>query len=190
MPEQEATFLGTPADWRDWLEAQAADATELWVGFFRHGAEEGGITWPEAVDQARCFGWIDGRQQSIDDRSYRIRFAPGKPRSGCITVCVARVAELEAAGSCGRRGSRRSRRRPERSGRRLPRAVRAAGVLEAGAEALLRQRPEAWKFFFQAPSYRKAALCSVVDAKRPETRARRLATLIDDSAEGRRIGHL
>jgi uncharacterized protein YdeI (YjbR/CyaY-like superfamily) len=84
-----------------------------------------------------------------------------------------------------------ARRRPERSGRRLPRAVRAAGVLEAGAEALLRQRPEAWEFFrVQAPSYRKAALCSVVDAKRPETRARRLATLIDDSAEGRRIGHL
>jgi uncharacterized protein YdeI (YjbR/CyaY-like superfamily) len=191
MPELEATFFRTPADWRAWLEAHAAGATEVWVGFFRRGAGEGCITWPESVDQALCFGWIDGRRQSIDDRRYRIRFTPRKPRSIWSSVNVARVAELEAEGLMRPAGLEAfARRRAERSG---VYSHEQAGepVLEAGAAVRFRARPEAWEFFrAQAPSYRKAALWWVVNAKRPETRARRLETLIEDSAGGRRVGHL
>jgi uncharacterized protein YdeI (YjbR/CyaY-like superfamily) len=191
VSEREAVFFRAPGEWRAWLEAHAADATELWVGFFKRGAGETGITWPEAVDQALCFGWIDGRRQSIDASRYRIRFTARKASSIWSTVNVARVEELSAAGLMRPAGLEAfARRRPERSG---VYSHEQAGEPELDAEqqARLRQRPEAWAFFeVQAPSYRKAALWWVVNAKRPETRERRLAALIADSAEGRRLGHL
>jgi uncharacterized protein YdeI (YjbR/CyaY-like superfamily) len=191
MPELEAVFFRTPAEWRAWLEAHAADAGEVWVGFFKRGAGETGITWPQAVDQALCFGWIDGRRQSIDATRYRIRFTARKASSIWSTVNVARVAELGAAGLMQPAGLEAfGRRRAERSG---VYSHEQAGEPELDAEQLrqLQERPEAWAFLrAQAPSYRKAALWWVVNAKRPETRARRLAALIADSAEGRRLGHL
>jgi uncharacterized protein YdeI (YjbR/CyaY-like superfamily) len=191
MPEHEAVFFRTPADWRAWLEAHAVDATELWVGFFKRGAGQMGITWPQAVDQALCFGWIDGRRQSIDGTRYRIRFTPRKTGSIWSTVNVARVGELNAEGLMQAAGLEAfARRREERSGI-YSHEQSAAPVLDAAQEALFRERREAWAFLeAQAPSYRKAALWWVVNAKRPETRARRLATLIADSAEGRRLAHL
>jgi uncharacterized protein YdeI (YjbR/CyaY-like superfamily) len=191
MPDREARFFRTPADWRAWLEAHAADETELWVGFVKRGAGETGITWPEAVDQALCFGWIDGRRQSIDPTRYRIRFSPRKPSSIWSTVNVGRVEELGAQGLMRPAGLEAfARRREERSGV-YSHEQAAAPVLDAAQEARFRDRPGAWDFFqTQAPSYRKAALWWIVNAKRPETRERRLAALIADSAEGRRLGHL
>jgi uncharacterized protein YdeI (YjbR/CyaY-like superfamily) len=191
MPERDAVFFRTPAEWRAWLEAHAATGTELWVGFFKRGAGESGITWPQSVDQALCFGWIDGRRQSIDGERYRIRFTPRKPRSIWSTVNVARVAALEADGLMHPAGREAlARRREERSG---VYSHEQAGepVLDEAAAARLRERPGAWDFLqAQAPSYRKAALWWVVNAKRADTRARRPQQLIDDSAEGRRLGHL
>jgi uncharacterized protein YdeI (YjbR/CyaY-like superfamily) len=192
MPEQrDAVFFRTPADWRAWLQAHAADGTELWVGFFKRGAGETGITWPEAVDQALCFGWIDGRRQSIDDARYRIRFTPRKPSSIWSAVNVARVEELGGQGLMQPAGLEAfARRRAERSGI-YSHEQAAEPELDAAQEARFRERPEAWDYFHtQAPSYRKAALWWVVNAKRAETRERRLATLIADSAAGRRVGHL
>ena len=191
MPDREATFFRTPAAWRAWLEARAAEATEVWVGFFKRGAGEDGITWPESVDEALCFGWIDGLRQSIDDRRYRIRFTPRKARSIWSTVNVARVAELEAAGLMRPAGLEAfARRREGRSGV-YSHEREGEPVLEHEAEARFRARSEAWEFFrAQAPSYRKAALWWVVSAKRPETRERRLETLIADSAAARKVKHL
>jgi uncharacterized protein YdeI (YjbR/CyaY-like superfamily) len=191
MPEREAVFFRTPADWRAWLEAHAAEETELWVGFHKRGAGETGITWRESVDQALCFGWIDGRRQSIDVTRYRIRFSPRKPSSIWSTVNVARVGELAAQGLMHPAGLEAfARRRQERSG---VYSHEQAGEpqLAAEHEELFRERSEAWAYFrAQPPSYRKAATWWIVNAKRPETRARRLATLIDDSAAGRRVRHL
>jgi uncharacterized protein YdeI (YjbR/CyaY-like superfamily) len=191
MPEREAVFFRTPADWRAWLEAHAAEETELWVGFHKRGAGETGITWRESVDQALCFGWIDGRRQSIDGTRYRIRFSPRKPSSIWSTVNVARVGELAAQGLMHPAGLEAfARRRQERSG---VYSHEQAGEpqLAAEHEELFRERSEAWAYFrAQPPSYRKAATWWIVNAKRPETRARRLATLIDDSAAGRRVRHL
>lgn len=191
MPEREAVFFRTPADWRAWLEAHAAEETELWVGFHRRGAGETGITWRESVDQALCFGWIDGRRQSIDGTRYQIRFSPRTPSSIWSTVNVARVGELAAQGLMLPAGlGAFARRRQERSG---VYSHEQAGEpqLAVEHEALFRERSEAWAYFrAQPPSYRKAAIWWIVNAKRPETRARRLATLIDDSAAGRRVRHL
>jgi uncharacterized protein YdeI (YjbR/CyaY-like superfamily) len=191
MPELDAIFFRTPAEWRAWLEAHAAHETAVWVGFHKRGSGEAGMTWPESVDQALCFGWIDGRRQSIDRSRYRIRFSPRKAGSIWSTVNVARVQELGAQGRMLPAGLEAfARRREDRSG---VYSHEQAGepVLEAAQEALFREQREAWDFFSaQAPSYRKAALWWVVNAKRAETRARRLATLIDDSAARRRVAHL
>jgi uncharacterized protein YdeI (YjbR/CyaY-like superfamily) len=191
MAEREAVFFRTPGDWRAWLEAHAAEATELWVGFFKRGAGETGITWPESVDQALCFGWIDGRRQSVDATRYRIRFSPRKPRSIWSTVNVARVQKLAELGLVQPAGLEAfARRRAERSG---VYSHEQAGepVLDAAEEARFRKRPEAWDFFqAQAPSYRKVALWWVVNAKQAATRSRRLEALIADSGGGRRLGHL
>ncbi|HET6174224.1 MAG TPA: YdeI/OmpD-associated family protein [Gaiellales bacterium] len=191
MPDRDAVFFRTPAEWRAWLEAHAGEESELWVGFHKRGAGESGISWPESVDQALCFGWIDGRRQSIDGARYRIRFGPRKPRSIWSTVNVARVQELEALGLMQPAGREAFvRRREERSGI-YSHEQAGEPELEPDQEALLRARPGAWEFLQAQPrSYRKAALWWVVTAKRPETRARRLERLIEDSAEGRRLGHL
>jgi uncharacterized protein YdeI (YjbR/CyaY-like superfamily) len=191
VPELDVIFFRTPAEWRAWLEAHAADETAVWVGFHKRGSDEAGLTWPESVDQALCFGWIDGRRQSIDGSRYRIRFSPRKAGSIWSTVNVARVEALGAQGLMQPAGLEAfARHRQDRSG---VYSHEQAGepVLEAAQEALFRERSEAWEFFrAQAPSYRKAALWWVVNAKRAETRARRLATLIDDSAARRRVAHL
>jgi uncharacterized protein YdeI (YjbR/CyaY-like superfamily) len=191
MPDREAVFFRTPADWRAWLEAHAADATELWVGFHKRGSGETCITWPESVDQALCFGWIDGRRQSIDSTRYRIRFSPRKASSIWSSINIARVAELDEQGLLRPAGLEAFARRREARSRVYSHEQSGEPELEAEQEALFKQRPEAWDFFQgQAPSYRKAALWWVVNAKRAETRQRRLATLIEDSAAGRRVGHL
>ena len=97
MSEREAVFFRTPAEWRAWLEAHAGEASDVWVGFFKRGAGETGITWREAVDQALCFGWIDGKGQPIDAARRRIRFTPRTARSTWSNVNVARAGELSAA---------------------------------------------------------------------------------------------
>jgi uncharacterized protein YdeI (YjbR/CyaY-like superfamily) len=188
MPEPQAEFFRTPEDWRAWLTANAADTAELWVGFFKRGAAESGITWPQAVDQALCFGWIDGRRQSIDATRYRIRFTPRTAKSTWSTVNVARVQELTAGGLMQPAGLEAfARRRADRSGS-YSHEQAGEPVLDAGQLACLEQHPEARAFLErQPPSYRKAVLWWVVNAKRPETRARRLEKLIANSAEGRRL---
>jgi uncharacterized protein YdeI (YjbR/CyaY-like superfamily) len=93
-----ATFFATPARFRAWLEAHHARATELWVGFHRRGSGKPSLTWPESVDEALCFGWIDGVRKSIDATSFAIRFTPRKPSSTWSAIKVAKVAKLEAEG--------------------------------------------------------------------------------------------
>jgi uncharacterized protein YdeI (YjbR/CyaY-like superfamily) len=191
VPEREAVFFDTPAEWRAWLDANARGAGEVWVGFLRRGAGEGGITWREAVDEALCCGWIDGVRQGIDDGRYRIRFTPRKATSIWSTVNVARVEQLSAEGRMRSAGLEAfARRRASHSG---VYSHEQAGEPELGDEqrAAFERQPGSWEFLqSQARSYRKAALWWVVNAKRPETRAKRLAALVDDCAAGRQVRHL
>jgi uncharacterized protein YdeI (YjbR/CyaY-like superfamily) len=149
------------------------------------------VTWPEAVDQALCFGWIDGVRRGIDAESYQIRFTPRRGRSTWSAVNIARMAALTEAGLVTETARRAfEARAPERSGI-YSYEQRGSAALDAASEELFRADVGAWEFFSaQPPSYRKTAIWWVVSAKRPETRAKRLATLIGDSAAGRRPAQL
>jgi len=91
-------FFKSPPDFRKWLAANHASQTELWVGFYKRASGKASITWPQSVDEALCFGWIDGIRKSIDDVSYKIRFTPRKQRSTWSAVNIKRVGELSEQG--------------------------------------------------------------------------------------------
>src|SRR5579885_1678834 len=94
----EPMFFRTPAEFRAWLDEHHATARELWVGFYKKGSGEPSITWPESVDEALCFGWIDGIRKAVDDRSYKIRFTPRKTGSVWSAVNIKRVEALTGEG--------------------------------------------------------------------------------------------
>ncbi|HXH38512.1 MAG TPA: YdeI/OmpD-associated family protein [Thermoanaerobaculia bacterium] len=184
----EPTFFATPAAFRKWLEKNHDKASELLVGFHKKDSGRPSMTWPESVDQALCFGWIDGVRRRIDDASYSIRFTPRKPISNWSAVNIARVAELTKLGLMRPAGLRAfEKRREDKSS--IYSYENELRTFEPAHEKTFRANRKAWQFFnAQPPSYRRVCIYWVMSAKKEETRARRLATLIDDSANGRRIG--
>jgi uncharacterized protein YdeI (YjbR/CyaY-like superfamily) len=187
----EPIFFATPADFRGWLEAHHEAATEVLVGFHRKASGRPTMTWQEAVGEALCFGWIDGITRRIDEESYTIRFTPRRPSSNWSAVNVKRVGELTAAGLMRPAGMAAFERRSEAKSGVYSYEQRHEARLGPEQEREFRANDAAWRFFeAQPPGYRKIATWWVVSAKREETRRRRLATLIDDSANGRRLKHL
>lgn len=184
----EPKFFQTPADFRAWLEEHHGEETELWVGFYKKGTGRRSITWPEAVDQALCFGWIDGIRKSIDEESFTNRFTPRRPRSNWSAVNMKRVEELTELGLMRPEGvAAFAQRTDDRSGIY---SFEQRGEVELGEEfeGLFHANPVAWNYFQSRPAgYRKTATWWVMSAKRDETRRKRLATLIEDSAQGRPI---
>jgi uncharacterized protein YdeI (YjbR/CyaY-like superfamily) len=186
----EPRFFATSQDFRAWFEAHHTTERALLVGFHKTSSGIPSITWPGSVDQALCFGWIDGVRRRIDDTSYSIRFTPRKPTSIWSARNIARVGELTEMGLMHPAGLEAfARRTQERS------AVYSSeqGDIELGRayEKRLRANRAAWTFFQAQPaSYRKAAIWWVISAKQETTRLRRLATLIDDSANSRTVKHL
>lgn len=180
-------FFETAADFRAWLEANHDTETELLVGFYKKGASKTGITYPEAVEQALCFGWIDGVRRSIDAESYLNRFTPRKSRSNWSQVNIRHVERLKAAGQMHPAGLKAYEGRDRRRENQYS-FEQASLDLPDEYAAQMRANPAAWAFFQNAPpSYRKPAIWWVVSAKQEATRQRRLATLIADSAAGLRI---
>jgi uncharacterized protein YdeI (YjbR/CyaY-like superfamily) len=187
----EPTFFTTPADFRAWFEKHHETETELIVGFYKKASGRPSITWHEAVGEALCFGWIDGITHRIDDESYTIRFTPRKPTSNWSAVNIQRVGELAAAGLMRPAGIAAFERRSEARSGIYAYEQRHEASLEPEQEREFRANEQAWAFFeAQPPGYRQTAVYWVVSAKREDTRSRRLATLIDDSASGRRLRHL
>ena len=184
----QTTFFATPAEFRSWLERHHADRSELLVGFHKKGSGRPSITWPEAVDEALCFGWIDGVRRSLGPDAYTIRFSPRQARSTWSAVNVRRAGELIAEGRMTAAGlAAFEARSGDRTGIYSYEQRRQA-ELEPAQEERFRAAGEAWEWFqARPPSYRRAAIHWVVSAKRPETRERRLQALIDDSAAGRTI---
>ncbi|MEA2164961.1 MAG: hypothetical protein QOK37_3088 [Thermoanaerobaculia bacterium] len=182
------TFFATPAAFRKWLATHHDKETELLVGFYKKDSGRPSITWPESVDQALCFGWIDGVRRRIDDVSYSIRFTPRKAVSNWSAINIARVAELTKLGQMHDAGLRAfERRREDKSA--IYAYENAVRTLAPDDEKRFRANKKAWAFFStQAPSYQRVAIYWVTSAKREETRQRRLATLIDDSTSHRRLG--
>jgi uncharacterized protein YdeI (YjbR/CyaY-like superfamily) len=181
------TFFATPAAWRAWLEKHHADQKELLVGFYKKDSGKPSITWPESVDGALCFGWIDGVRRRIDDVSYSIRFTPRKPSSNWSVVNMKRVEELSGQGLMRPAGIQAFEARQEsRSG--IYSFEQRDIQFEKAQERRFRANAAAWKFFqSQPPSYRHLAIWRVISAKREETRTKRLDRLIEDSEHGRRI---
>ena len=179
-------FFATEADFRRWLEANHATAPELLVGFWKKGSGKASIDWPQARDQALCFGWIDGVRRSLGEDSYTIRFTPRRKGSIWSKVNVERYQALTAAGQMTPAGEQAYEENKHKSG--LYSYENEQKELTAEETALFRKNKVAWGYWEeQPPSYRKTVLHWVTSAKKPETRARRLAQLIEDSGSGRRI---
>ncbi len=184
------TFFKGPAAFRRWLGQHHATAGELWVGLVKKHAGKTGITYSEALDEALCFGWIDGVRKRIDDLRWAIRFTPRKPSSIWSHINIRRVGELTALGLMRPAGLAAFRRRDEKKSRLYSyENIKRGRRLNAAYEKKLRANKRAWVFFqAQAPWYRRTAQFWVMTAKQEETRLRRLAALIASSAQGTRLG--
>lgn len=183
---QKPTYFPSEADFRRWLEANHKSADELLVGFWKKASERPSVDWPQARDQALCFGWIDGIRKSLGEDAYTIRFTPRRKGSIWSKVNVERFNALKAAGKMTTAGEHAFERDKRRSG--LYSYEKPLASLTAEEERLFRRCKAAWTDWEdRPPGYRKNVLNWITTAKKPETRARRLATLIEVSSNGEKI---
>ncbi len=184
----EPVFFPNPLAFRRWLAAHHATHRELRVGFYKKKSGEPSMTWPESVDEALSFGWIDGVRRTIDEIRYEIRFTPRRATSTWSAVNVARVAVLEREGRMTDAGRAAfARRQADKTGIYGHERAEPAKLTRSEL-ATFRADARAWEDFeARAPSYRRLAIHWVVSAKREPTRARRLAKLIECCARGELI---
>jgi uncharacterized protein YdeI (YjbR/CyaY-like superfamily) len=180
-------FFRSAAEFRAWLERNHDTVKELWVGVHKVGSGKPSIIWPEAVDAALAFGWIDGVRKSLDETSYANRFTPRRLGSNWSQRNIDRVRELERQGLMHPAGLRAfEARRPERSG--VYSYEQRPPDLPPEYEREIKANDKAWEFYrSRPPSYRKAVTWWVISAKKEETRRRRLSALIDCSAKGQTV---
>lgn len=183
-----ARFFETPAELRDWLDEHHETAEELLVGAWKKSTGKPTLTWPEIVEEALCVGWIDSIRRSVPGDGWTIRLTPRRKGSNWSAVNIAKVAELRAAGRMRPAGEGAFAARTDARSAVYSYEQRKDAALHPNEEARFRTNEAAWAWFETRPaSYRTAAIYWIVTAKRPETRARRLATLIEDSAAGRTV---
>lgn len=182
-------FFRSQKGFRDWLERNHDTKTEVWVGYYKKASGKKGITYREALDEALCFGWIDGKVRTIDEATYMQRYSPRTARSPWSKTNVKRFGELKRQGMAAPAGIAAFERRDKRpAGYSYEEAERG---FTGDYLKTFRRSKEAWRFFqAQPPGYRKMATFWVMSAKREETRQRRLAQLIEDSAADRRPANL
>ncbi|HEV2582449.1 MAG TPA: YdeI/OmpD-associated family protein [Ktedonobacteraceae bacterium] len=191
MEVQSPVFFASPSELRAWFEQNHETTRELLVGFYKTSSGKPSITWPESVDQALCFGWIDGVRKSIDDTSYTIRFTPRKPRSNWSSVNIKRIGELIELGLVQPAGLKVFNERDQQKSGLYSYEQRKAIKLDPAYEEQLRANTKAWEYFqSRPPSYQQPAILWIMSAKQEETRLRRLATLIECSEQGRTISPL
>lgn len=184
-------FFASGEEFRAWLANHHATANELWVGFHKKHTGRPSLSWPESVDAALAFGWIDGIRKSIDGDAYVIRFTPRKRGSIWSNVNIRKAEALIRDGLMHPAGLRAFEARDANKSGIYSFEQRQNPRLTAAELKELRSNAAAWKFFqAQPPGYRRLTTHWVISAKRPETRARRLRTLIEDSAAGQRIREL
>jgi uncharacterized protein YdeI (YjbR/CyaY-like superfamily) len=182
------TYFSGSAEFRAWLERHHDDADELLLGFYKKGSGASGITWREAVDEALCFGWIDSKANRVDAHRYTIRFTPRRKGSNWSAVNIKRVGELKRLGLMQPTGLAAFKARTKDRSGVYSYEQRHKASLTPAHEKRFRANKKAWAFFQASPpGYRTTAIWWVVSAKRKETRERRLATLMDDSENERKI---
>jgi uncharacterized protein YdeI (YjbR/CyaY-like superfamily) len=181
-------FFAKPVTFRAWLEKHHRTKREQWVGFHRKASGRPSIKWPEAVDEALCFGWIDGLRKTIDAESYKIRFTPRRPTSNWSAINIRRMKELMRGRRVRPAGRKAFQKRvPEKSGI-YSYENRKSATLSATSEKRFRADIAAWNFFHQqSASYRQTTIWWVVSAKGPQTQQDRLRKLIAFSKAGRTL---
>src|SRR5437588_12518298 len=180
-------YFKSPAEFRRWLEKNHATTQELWVGYYKKSSKQPSITWPESVDEALCFGWIDGIRKSVDDSRYTSRFTPRRRGSIWSAINIKRAQELSDKGLMHPAGMAAFNARKENKSGIYSYEQRSAN-LDGPYEKKLRQNKAAWDFFYaQPPSYRKAIGWWIVSAKQEATRLKRLEKLIEESANRKRL---
>ncbi len=178
-------FFQTPADFGTWLEKNHATATELWVGFYKKDSGKPSITWPESVDQALCFGWIDGIRQGVDEISYQIRFTPRRRGSIWSATNIKRAKELVRQKQMRPTGLKAFAARIENKSGIYSYEQRSTELKQPYANLLKKNKAASNFFKKQPPSYRKMIGWWIISAKKEETRMARLAKLISESAKGK-----
>jgi uncharacterized protein YdeI (YjbR/CyaY-like superfamily) len=186
----EPIFFSSAADFRKWLDKHHTKEKEVLAGFYKTGSGKPSMTWSESVDQALCYGWIDGVRRSIDGERYCIRFTPRKENSNWSAINIKKITQLKKQGLMKPAGlSVFAKRKESRS--RIYSYEKDPVTLAPEFEKAFKADEKAWTFFQkQPPSYRTPALNWVMSAKQEATRKRRFETLVNDSREGRRLKHL
>ncbi len=183
-------FFKSTTEFRKWLSKNHATATELWVGYYKAGTGSTGMTYMQSVEEALCFGWIDGIRKSIDDKSYTNRFTPRKPTSTWSAVNITLVEKLIAENRMTQAGLTAYSARKD-SNSAIYSYEKRPDRFPAELEERFRKSRRAWNYYQkQPPWYRRTTLHWVTSAKKEETRLRRLAKLIEDSSVGQWIGPL
>jgi len=181
-------FFKSQSEFRRWLEKNHAQETELLLGFYKKGSGKASITYPEALDEALCFGWIDGVRRSLGDDGYTIRFTPRKAKSIWSNVNVRHVERLKKLGRMAPAGLEAyALRDPKKTG--IYAFENRPRELSPAYEKKFRSNKKAWEFFEkQPPGFKRLMIFRVMEGKQEETRQRRLAQLIEASAKGVRYG--
>jgi uncharacterized protein YdeI (YjbR/CyaY-like superfamily) len=183
------TYFPSAAAFRAWLRKHHATSTELWVGYWKKATGKPSMTWSESVDEALCYGWIDGLRKSVDHEGYAIRFTPRKPGSAWSALNLRKMKALEAEGRMTEAGRRVFHARDHRKSGYA--TTDFQGVFDAATLRAFRRERKAWTHFqAQPPGYRRITTYWVMNAKKPETRARRLGILIAASAAGERLDRM
>lgn len=183
----EAVFFATQQEFRIWLDKNHKNEKELLVGFYKVGTKKPSISWSESVDQALCFGWIDGVRKSIDEESYSIRFTPRKSTSIWSSINIKKIEELTKAGLMKPEGQKAFElRKEEKSG--IYSHEKEPANLDPAYEKQFKANEKAWEFFSsQAPSYKKVMIHLIMTAKQEKTRLSRLEKTIKASESGKKV---
>jgi len=181
------TFFAKPSDFRKWLAKNHKTKTELLVGFYKVGSGKPSITWPESVDEALCFGWIDGVRKSIDEHSYTIRFTPRKATSIWSAINIRKMEELTQKGLMQEAGLEIFKKRKEHKSK-IYSHENELKELSPAYEKKFKSNKKAWNFFIaQAPSYKKVIIHRIMTAKQEVTQLRRLDEAIAASEKLKRL---
>lgn len=182
------TFFADAKAFRRWLEAHAGSATELLVGFHKVGKGRASMSWSESVDEALCFGWIDGVRKRIDEATYTIRFTPRKPTSIWSAINIAKIEQLEAAGRMTPAGAHAFAQRTDARSKVYCHEREEDAELSAAELREFKRNKVAWSYFEGTPpGYQRVVLHWITGAKKPETRAARLGKLVEACAAGQRL---
>jgi len=184
---QKPKYFRSPEAFRLWLKSNHSSAKELWVGYHKKAAGKASLTWPESVDEALCYGWIDGIRNTVDETRYTIRFTPRSPSSSWSAVNIRRARALIKEGRMRASGLQAFKRRHTSQPQRYSYENRPTDLPPTYLKRL-KANKEAWSFYrSQPPWYRRAATWWIISATREETKLKRLSALIRDLALGRTI---